>query len=179
MPEGEQPKIKMQVPDKKTKQKIAQAKGIVVGSVGQMSSASGFAHGETVLFPLTKAGQAIGVGAGVTMTQPMFFSPLHTPQNWQIASKRREVYQWARFYYENEPKVAAGVDFYSQFPMNGFTLECHRRKILKYYERVVKKLKLMKWCRHISHERHLLGDVFVFLEIECPHCHGTTIDPET
>ena len=24
------------------------------------------------------------------MAQPMFFSPLHTPQNWQIASKRRE-----------------------------------------------------------------------------------------
>jgi very-short-patch-repair endonuclease len=57
--------------------------------------------------------------------------------------------------------------------MNGFTLECPKRKVLKYFEKIVKKLELMKWCRRISHERHLLGDVFVFLEIECPHCHGT------
>ncbi len=33
-------------------------------------------------------------GVSNMMTDPMWFSPLHTPQNWQIASKRREVYQW-------------------------------------------------------------------------------------
>ena len=40
-----------------------------------------------------KNAQATGVSN--MMTQPMWFSPLHTPQNWQIASKRREVYQWS------------------------------------------------------------------------------------
>ena len=45
-------------------------------------------------------------------TQPSFYSPLHTPQNWQIPSKRREQYQWIRYFVENEPKVAAAVDFY-------------------------------------------------------------------
>ncbi len=56
--------------------------------------------------------------AGISniMTQPMWFSPLHTPQNWQIASKRREIYQWNRFFYENEPKVAAAIDFYCFAP---------------------------------------------------------------
>jgi len=33
-------------------------------------------------------------GVSNMMGQPMWFSPLHTPQNWQIASKRREIYQW-------------------------------------------------------------------------------------
>jgi len=27
-------------------------------------------------------------------TQPHFYSPLHTPQNWQIPSRREEIYQW-------------------------------------------------------------------------------------
>jgi len=40
-----------------------------------------------------KMSQATGVSN--MMTQPMWFSPLHTPQNWQVASKRREVYQWS------------------------------------------------------------------------------------
>jgi len=34
-------------------------------------------------------------GVDNMMTNPMWFSPLHTPQSWQIASKRREVYQWS------------------------------------------------------------------------------------
>jgi len=38
---------------------------------------------------------AQSTGISNMMTQPMWFSPLHTPQNWQIASKRREIYQWS------------------------------------------------------------------------------------
>ena len=125
-----------------------------------------------VNMPLTKAAQFMGGSASTIFTQPMFFSPLHTPQSWQIASKRKEVYQWARFYYENEPKAAAGVDFYAGFPMNGFDLECKDKKILAYYEHMVEKLELNKWLRRISHEYFLLGDVFVFSEVSCPHCHG-------
>ena len=97
---------------------------------------------------------------------------MHTPQNWQIASKRKEVYQWARFYYENEPKAAAGIDFYAGFPMNGLSLECKDKKILAYYEHTIEKINLEYWLRKISHEYFLLGDAFVFTEIACPVCNG-------
>ncbi len=131
-----------------------------------------YASSSAVNLPLTKAAQYVGGSASTIFTQPMFFSPLHTPQNWQIASKRKEVYQWARFYYENEPKAAAGIDFYAGFPMNGFSLECKDRKILTFYEHLVEKLNLDYWLRKISHEYFLLGDVFVFSEISCPVCNG-------
>ncbi len=72
---------------------------------------SGIAHHPD---PWMKTAQMTGVSN--MMTQPMWFSPLHTPQNWQIASKRREIYQWDRFFYENEPKVAAAIDFYCFTP---------------------------------------------------------------
>jgi hypothetical protein len=62
--------------------------------------------------PITKAAQYMGGNASTIFTQPMFFSPLHTPQSWQIASKRKEVYQWSRFYYENEPKEYIMSIFY-------------------------------------------------------------------
>ena len=135
-------------------------------------TSSKYASSVLVNLPLTKAAQYVGGSASTIFTQPMFFSPLHTPQNWQIASKRKEVYQWARFYYENEPKAAAGIDFYSGFPMNGLTLECKDKKILTYYEHSIEKLNLEYWLRKISHEYFLLGDVFVFTEIACPVCNG-------
>ena len=42
--------------------------------------------------PLWKGAQSSN---SVIQTQPQFFSPLHTAMNWQIASKRREVYNWS------------------------------------------------------------------------------------
>lgn len=108
-------------------------------------------------------------------TQPQFYSPLHTPQNWQIPSKRRAIYQWCRFFVENEPKVGAAIDIYSKFSMNGFELQCDDPKILQYYEHFVKKINLEHWCKMISREYFMLGDVFPFLEIECKVCNGSGI----
>ena len=37
--------------------------------------------------------------SGIVYGQPQFFSPVHTPINWQIPSKRLEEYSWSRFFY--------------------------------------------------------------------------------
>jgi len=92
---------------------------------------SGLAHSTVANTPVTKNAQYAGSGAGVAMSQPMFFSPLHTPQNWQIASRRREIMQWSRFYYMNEPKVAAGVDFYCFTPDNFVLMSDGTEKLIK------------------------------------------------
>jgi len=65
----------------------------------------------------------------------------------------------------------------SQFPINGFKLECKKKKVVKFYERLVDKLDLLKWMRLISHERFLLGDVFLFSEIDSPDIRGETDRP--
>jgi len=83
-----------------------------------------------------------------------------------------------RFYQSNEPKVAAGIDFYSEFPLNGFVLECKDKKILKFFERTVKRLKLNYWLKAIGFERHLLGDVYPFVEYECKKCGNQGILPD-
>lgn len=182
--------IKMQLPDSspKGKRRLANAKGQATDTVASPLSKSGIAASNYPVSARTlgtyNAVAQIGggsktitaqLGGGGMITPPSFFSPMHTPQNWQTPSKRKEIYQWARFYYENEPKVAAGVDFYSQFPMNGFTLECRNKDILRYYEELVKDLKLNYWIKLLSHEYFLLGDVFPFLEIDCKQCHGTGV----
>src|SRR5258708_3073708 len=73
-------------------------------------------------------------------TQHQFYSPLHTPQNWQIPQKRREVYNWLRYFAENEPKVAAALNFYSHFSINGFETQCNDNKIKKFYDNLNQKL---------------------------------------
>jgi hypothetical protein len=124
------------------------------------------------------AGTGMIKTASVTYGQPQFFSPVHTPINWQIPSKRKEIYQWSRFYYMNEPKVASALDFYALFPMNSFELECKNRYVKRYFEKLVETLDLSKWLKIISHEAYLLGDCFPFLEISCDICGGSGINPQ-
>jgi len=112
--------------------------------------------------------------AGISYGQPQFFSPVYTPINWQIPSRRREIYMWCRYWYENEPRVATAIDFYSKFPITTFETECSDRYIKHFFdEEVNKKLNIDKWARLISHEVHLMGDCFPFKEIECDHCGGS------
>jgi hypothetical protein len=94
---------KMFLPDNSPQNKkrmVAASGGYQTGNVVSSSKVvNNFAHSVTANIPITKNAQYAGAGANVAWTQPMFFSPLHTPQNWQIASRRREIMQWARFYY--------------------------------------------------------------------------------
>jgi len=111
--------------------------------------------------------------SGISYGQPQFFSPVYTPMNWQIPSRRREVYMWNRFWYENEPRVATCIDFHSRFPISGFETECSNRYVKHYFDQLNKKLNIDKWARIISHEVHLLGDCFPFLEVDCDICGGS------
>jgi intein/homing endonuclease len=160
------------------KKRMVAASGAYDAPTADSKNISGFAKSQVVSVPITKNAQYAGSGAGIAMTQPMFFSPLHTPQNWQIASRRREIMQWSRFYYMNEPKVAAGVDFYANFSMNGFKLECKSKKILKFYEQMAEDIDLAEKLNSVSHEYFLIGDVFPFTEIACPICGGTGRTPD-
>jgi very-short-patch-repair endonuclease len=92
--------------------------------------------------------------------------------------------------HNSEPKVAAGIDFYSQFPINGMKLVwpdgithskplSHYEKLLRFYDREVKRLDLVNILKQISSEYFMLGDVFVHTDIGCSTCHGSPVNPLT
>ena len=83
-----------------------------------------------------------------------------------------------RYYYENEPKVAAAIDFYSNFAINGFETACEHHAIKKFFDNVNAKLNLDSWTKMMSKEYYLIGDVFPFLEIDCDKCKGSGISRE-
>ena len=125
-----------------------------------------------------------GLGPGVTRTasintittSPNFYSPFLTPSSFQIPNARREVYLWANWWRNNEPKVAAAMNFYTNYPFSGWKLECSSTYVKDYFEKLVEKLNFQKWLPEISKVYYLLGDAFVLLSIECPHCGGSGWD---
>ncbi len=104
---------------------------------------------------------------------------IRVPPTHAITANGIAIHQ-CRFFYDSEPKVAAAIDFYSRFPMNGFKLECKDPKILKFFEhKAAKRLSLNENCKMISSECHMLGDVFIHMDIECPLCQGIGVNPDS
>lgn len=111
----------------------------------------------------------------IAVTSPQFYSPMHTPSNWQIPSKRREVYLWNRFFSSNEPKVIASLRFYSQFPFSGFKHVMDDPIRLEHFDKLRKRLRLDHWLPLIAYEYFAMGDVFPFVSFACPDCNGTGV----
>jgi very-short-patch-repair endonuclease len=126
-----------------------------------------------------RTGQYSGGGQNSTIGPPSFYAPWLTASSWQIPNNRKEVYLWAQWWVDNEPKVAAGIEFYTDFPLSGFTLECANAYVKDYFEKLNRKLKITKKTPQISQEYHLRGDCFVLASIECETCGGLNINPDT
>jgi len=136
--------------------------------------------GRAVSINATRAAQMYGGGSiNNTQTQPNFYSPFLTPSSFQVPNTRKEVYLWANWWRTNDPKVAAGINFYRNFPFNGWKLECKSAVVKDYFEKLIQKLNFQKWLPEISNSYHTYGDAFVFASIDCPICKGSMVDPKT
>lgn len=120
----------------------------------------------------TLSGAASGGMSRTIFTQPQFYSPLHTPSNWQIPVKRREIIQWARFFANNEPKIAAALDFYSQFPFCGFTNKITDPVIQEDFDELKKHLRLEHWISPAVFDLLSIGDAFPYTSVSCKICEG-------
>ena len=139
------------------------------------SSRIGLSMGATVTPNMNRYSQMSG-GMNTVTTAPNFYSPFLTPSSFQIPNARREVYLWANWWKNNEPKISAAMNFYTNYPFSGWKLECSSSYVKDYFEKLVEHLNFQKWLPEISKVYHLLGDSFVLLSIDCPHCHGSNWD---
>ena len=161
-----------------------------ISLAGAIKSAAQSVTGETTINDVVEkrnhANSRISMGPGPNVRQantantittaPNFYSPFLTPSSFQIPNARREVYLWANWWKNNEPKVAAGINFYATYPFAGWKLECSSTYVKDYFEKLIEVLNFQKWLPEISKVYYLLGDAFVLLSIDCPHCNGSNWD---
>jgi len=143
-----------------------------------MSRIAGYANSKETENTWNRVAQALPTTPGVNVTAPNFYTPFTTPSAFQIPNTRKEIYLWAEWFKDREPKVAAAIEFYQDFPFSQFEIECANTVVKKYFENLIKKLNFSKWLPLISYHYHLYGDCFIIASIDCDKCHGLNITDE-
>lgn len=96
------------------------------------------------------------------------YSPLHTPVQWSIPSKRLEVYLWCRFFASSDPTVHACIDFLSMKSYEGFN-RFERDFLNSVFEINTIPVNPMDFIKALSKEFFTVGSAFTLASIVKGH----------
>jgi hypothetical protein len=133
---------------------------------------------------ISRSAQTYGSNLGslasgqIAYSSPNFYSPLHTATNWQIPTKRREIYIWCRFFSQNDPTIKSSLRFYSQFPFHGYEHVMSDPIRKEHFDNLKKRLRLERLIPMVAYEYFAMGDAFPFISFECARCSGFGMTPD-
>jgi hypothetical protein len=134
--------------------------GRVVSSIGHHKSAQVTSGGGY------RGGGGFG-GAGDTVKQtPEVYSPLWLNSNLNLPRDRATINAWCRSFYALNPFVHNAINLHSTYPISKLNIKCPNKDIEKFFNDMIEEIDLMNICVQIAQEYWLLGESFVYAELD-------------
>lgn len=106
-------------------------------------------------------------GSGDTFRQgPEVYSPLWLTSNLSLPRDRATVNAWSRAFFALNPVVQNAVSLHSTYPISKLNIKCHNKEVEKFFNEMIEELDLMNICVQIAQEYWLLGEAFVYAELD-------------
>jgi hypothetical protein len=106
-------------------------------------------------------------GAGDTVKQtPEVYSPLWLNSNLNLPRDRATINAWCRSFYALNPFVHNAVNLHSTYPISKLNIKCPNKDIEKFFNDMIEEIDLMNICVQIAQEYWLLGESFVYAELD-------------
>ncbi len=123
---------------------------------------------------MKKYGQAVsGVGGmfrgihGDSVKQtPEVYSPLWLNSNLNLPRDRATINAWCRSFYALNPFVHNAINLHSTYPISKLNIKCPNKDIEKFFDDMIEEIDLMNICVQIAQEYWLLGEAFVYAELD-------------
>lgn len=100
-----------------------------------------------------------------------FYSPQLSTDFLELPQSEREKRELLRFWYTTHPIIGAAIDFHTDVPMSKIRLAAPKgkdiarnKRILHFYEKMCRRLRLFQTLYDVTHEYWLHGNVFIFCE---------------
>ncbi len=105
-----------------------------------------------------------GNGESVKQT-PEVYSPLWLNSNLNLPRDRATINAWCRSFYALNPFVHNAINLHSTYPISKLNIKCPNKEIEKFFNDMIEELDLMNICVQIAQEYWLLGESFVYAEL--------------
>lgn len=105
--------------------------------------------------------------AGDTVKQgPEVYSPLWLSSNINLPRDRATINAWCRAFYALNPFVHNAIQLHSTYPISKLSIKCPNKEIEKFFNDMIEETDLMNICVQIAQEFWLLGEAFVYAELD-------------
>jgi len=106
-------------------------------------------------------------GNGDTIKQaPEVYSPLWLNSNLNLPRDRATINAWCRSFYALNPFVHNAINLHSTYPISKLNIKCSNKDIEKFFNDMIEEIDLMNICVQIAQEYWLLGESFVYAELD-------------
>jgi hypothetical protein len=112
-------------------------------------------------------GAGYSAGGGDSVKQiPEVYSPLWLSSNLNLPRDRATINAWCRAFYALNPFVHNAIQLHSTYPISKLSIKCPNPDIQKFFDDMIEELDLMNICVQIAQEYWLLGEAFVYAELD-------------
>jgi hypothetical protein len=124
---------------------------------------------------MKKYGQAVSSGGGgmfhgvhgdTVKQTPEVYSPLWLNSNLNLPRDRATINAWCRSFFALNPFVHNAICLHSTYPISKLSIKCPNKDIEKFFNDMIEEIDLMNICVQIAQEYWLLGEAFVYAELD-------------
>jgi hypothetical protein len=131
--------------------------GRVVASVGMKKNAQVVS---------SVGGMFRGIHGDSVKQTPEVYSPLWLNSNLNLPRDRATINAWCRSFYALNPFVHNAINLHSTYPISKLNIRCPNKDIEKFFNNMIEEIDLMNMCVQIAQEYWLLGEAFVYAELD-------------
>jgi hypothetical protein len=107
-----------------------------------------------------------GVHGDSVKQTPEVYSPLWLNSNLNLPRDRATINAWCRSFFALNPFVHNAVSLHSTYPISKLSIKCPNKDIEKFFNDMIEEIDLMNICIQIAQEYWLLGEAFVYTELD-------------
>lgn len=128
----------------------------------------------SILDGFSKYGQAASNAGGMfrgihgdsVKQTPEVYSPLWLNSNLNLPRDRATINAWCRSFFALNPFVHNAISLHSTYPISKLSIKCPNKDIEKFFDDMIEEIDLMNICVQIAQEFWLLGEAFVYAELD-------------
>ncbi len=114
----------------------------------------------------SSGGMFRGIHGDTVKQTPEVYSPLWLNSNLNLPRDRATINAWCRSFFALNPFVHNAISLHSTYPISKLSIKCPNKDIEKFFDDMIEEIDLMNICIQIAQEYWLLGEAFVYAELD-------------